>query len=387
MTDFEDSYFMNIAPEPAAGIGMCRLVVQLDGETICRVDPHIGFSHRGIEKLMEKQNVMQGLVFVDKLNRQAPFSCVHTFVTAVEKLLGICPPGRASYIRAMLCEVSRICSHLWATAHLAEDTGTDFISSIVAKACDQIYAILDEVCQSCPLSVFIRPGGLKSDIAPQSKDMLFKWLVKDLPSVLNEIEDLLTENRLFKSRTVGIGVIEPQDALSAGFSGVNLRACGIKWDLRICEPYEVYDELSFDMPLKTQGDCYARYLSRIFEIYQSISIIRQILEKLPEGEYLLPEFKIKDQEDSLTEISRRFELYGSGIALPAGEVYAATESPLGEFGVFLISDGQCVPHRCHFRSAGFPVLQALDKLMVGYDLSDLRVILSSLNILTTETDR
>lgn len=384
---FEDGSFMNIAPEPAAGIGMCRLVAQLDGETVRRIDPHIGFSHRGIEKLMEEQNLLQGLVLADKLNRPAPFSCVHSFVLAAEKLLGVSAPRRAACIRVMLAETGRILSHLRATANLAADTGTDIVYPVARKASERIYALLDEVCLSCPLSVYIRPGGVKHDIAPQSAELIFYWLTKELPPVLTEIEDLLTENRIFKSRTVGIGVIEAQDAVSSGFSGVNLRACGVRWDLRISEPYEVYDALSFDMPLKTQGDCYARYLLRIFEIYQSMSIIRQILDVLPEGDVILPDFSINDDPDSLTELSRRFELYGAGTVIPAGEVYAATESPLGEFGVFLVSNGTQRPYRCHFRSAGFPVMQALDKLTAGCDLADVRVILSSLNLITTETDR
>lgn len=384
---FEDGSFMNIAPEPAAGIGMCRLVAQLDGETVRRIDPHIGFSHRGIEKLMEEQNLLQGLVLADKLNRSAPFSCVHSFVLAAEKLLGVSVPRRAACIRVMLAETGRILSHLRATANLAADTGTDIVYPVVRKASERIYALLDKVCLFCPLSVYIRPGGVKHDIAPQSAELIFNWLTKELPSVLTEIEDLLTENRIFKSRTVGIGVIEAQDAVSSGFSGVNLRACGVRWDLRISEPYEIYDALSFDMPLKTQGDCYARYLLRIFEIYQSMSIIRQILDVLPEGDVILPDFSINDDPDSLTELSRRFELYGAGTVIPAGEVYAATESPLGEFGVFLVSSGTQRPYRCHFRSAGFPVMQALDKLTAGCDLADVRVILSSLNLITTETDR
>lgn len=384
---FEDGYFMNVAPEPAAGIGMCRLVVQLDGETVRRIDPHIGFSHRGIEKLLEKRNLLQGLVLADKLNRSAPFSCAHSFVLAAEKLSGVRVPRRASFIRVMLAETGRILSHLRATANLAADTGTDVVYPLVYKMSERIYAILDEVCRSCPVSVFVRPGGIKNDIAPQSGELIFNWLTKELPPVLAEIEDLLTENRIFKSRTVGVGVIGAQDAVTAGFSGVNLRATGMDWDLRIAEPYEIYDALSFEIPLKTQGDCYARYLLRIFEIYQSMSLIRQILEKMPEGEVLLPEFAIKDDPDSLTELSRRFELYGAGSPIPEGEVYASVESPLGEFGCFMISNGKEAPFRCHFRSAGFPVMQALDQLTAGCDLADVRTILSSLNIITTEIDR
>ena len=203
---------------------------------------------------------------------------------------------------------------------------------------------------------------------------------------MEEIEELLTENRIFKSRTQGIGCVDATVATAAGFSGVNLRACGVKWDLRAAEPYEVYDELSFDVPVKTEGDCYSRYLLRIFEIYQSMRIIRQAMEKMPQGEVILPDFKTEEKE-TLTQLSHHFDLYGKGITLPEGEIYAAVESPLGEFGVFLISDGSIHPYRCHFRSAGFPVMQALDALTAKYDLADVRVIAASLNLITTEIDR
>lgn len=383
---FEDSYFMNIGPSPAVGTGMGRLVVRLDGETVCRTDPHIGFSHRGIEKCMEKATVLQGMLFTDKLNRSAPFSCSHAFVRAVEMLLGIEIPRRAAFVRVVLAEMGRILSHLRATANLAAETGTDMVYPLVNRATAKICALIDELCAGCQSGIYIRPGGVAKDISAKAPEHIQDWFSKAFPSVLSEIEDLLTENRIFKSRTVGIGMTDASFATAAGFSGVNLRACGIRWDLRTAEPYEAYDQASFDIPVKTEGDCYSRYLLRIFEIYQSVSIIRQLLEKMPAGEVMLPEFLTK-KKDSLTELSRHFELYGRGMTLPTGEVYAAVESPLGEFGVFLVSDGTEKPYRCHFRSAGFPVMQALDALTAQYDLADVRVIVASLNIVSTETDR
>ena len=386
MTIFEDNCFINIAPVPAAGIGMGRLVVKLDGETVRRLDPHIGFSHRGVEKRMENLPVLQGLVYADKLNRSAPFSCTHALTLAVERLAGISVPARASHIRMILAETGRILSHLRATADLAAETGTDSVYPLANRMAERIYALLDEICGDCPVGIFIRPGGVKNDLAPQSGEGILKWLNEELTPLMEEIEDLLTENRIFKSRTVGVGCVDGAFATAAGFSGVNLRASGVKRDLRTSEPYEKYNGIPFEIPVKTEGDCYSRYLLRIFEIYQSMRIIRQTLEKMPEGEVISPDMETF-QAGNLTQLSRHFALYGKGLTLPEGEVYAAVESPLGEFGVFLAADGGTVPYRCHFRSAGFPVMQALDALTAGYDLADVRVITASLNMITTEIDR
>ena len=386
MNLFDDNFFINIAPMPAAGMGMGRFVVRLDGEKVVQLDPHIGFSHRGMEKIMEQGPILQGLVYVDKLNRSAPFSCTHAFVRAVEQLAGITVPERASYIRVILAETGRILSHLRATANLAAETGTDSVYPLVNRMSERIYALADELCGTCSPALFIRPGGVKDDLTPASEKSLSRWLFKEMPPLMAEIEDLLTENRIFKSRTEGIGKIDGDQATAMGFSGVNLRACGIRYDLRTSEPYEIYDRLSFDIPVRTTGDCYARYSLRIFEIYQSLRIIRQALEKMPQGEVMSPEFGISDLR-SLTQLSRHFELYGKGTPLPAGEVYAAVEAPPGEFGVFLVSDGSPEPYRCHFRSAGFPVMQALSSLTEGRDLADVRVIAASLNMIMTEIDR
>ena len=382
----EDGYFINIAPSVSAGSGMSRLIARLDGEKVLQTDAHIGFSHRGMEKRMENATVLQGLVYVDKLNRQAPFSCTHAFVSAVEKLMEINVPERASYIRVIMAETGRIISHLQATANLAAETGTDCVYALVRKMTDRIFSLLDEVCCSCPPAVFFRPGGIRNDLSDNAEELFSAWLTVEMPSLMSEIEDLLTENRIFKSRTVGIGCIDASAALSAGFSGVNLRASGVKRDLRTTEPYEVYKDLSFDVPVKADGDCYARYQLRIFEIYQSMGIIRQALEKMPEGDVILPDFSLEEGQ-TLTQLSRRFDLYGKGFSLPQGDVYAAVESPLGEFGVFLVSMGGTYPYRCHFRSAGFPVMQALDTLTAGCGLSDVRVIAASLNLIMTEIDR
>lgn len=387
MSVFDDSYFMNIAPEPACGIGFCRLVVQLDGEKIQRIDPHIGFSHRGIEKLMEKQNSFQALIFCSRLDRATPFAGAYPFVLAVEKLLGVQVPVRAKYIRVMLAETARILSHLRATANLAADTGTDAVFPIVRRAAMRITSLLNDICAGCPPETYFRAGGVKNDLSPDFAGKTAVWLDEELPPVLSEIQDLLTENRIFKSRTQGIGRIDAEDALDAGFSGVNLRASGVKWDVRVAEPYDAYDKISFDIPSRTEGDCYARYLMRIYEIFQSMTIVRQIIAEMPGGRVIVPEMTVEGQYGSLTALSRRFRMYGNGMELPQGEVYVATESPLGELGVYLVCDGSPRPYRCHFRSAGLPHLQALNHLAAGYDLADVRPVLSSLNIIMTEVDR
>lgn len=386
MIPWQSVSFANIAPEPSTGIGMCRLVAQLDGEKVRRIDPHIGFSHRGVEKLAEGGTLLQGLVLADKLNRSAPFSCTHAFALAAERLTGAKVPERAVAVRMILAETGRILSHLRATANLAADAGTDVVEPLARQASERIGAMLDVICRGCPAAVFVRAGGIANDVAPQTPEILFRWLTRELPPVLSEIEDLLTENAVFKSRTVGVGAVDAADALAAGFSGVNLRACGVDWDIRKKEPYEAYAAVPFEIPLKTQGDCYARYLLRLFEIYQSMAIIRHVSEHLPAGEVIDPDFDV-GADGGLTELSRRFELYGNGMKTPAGEVYAATESPLGEFGVFLVSDGGARPYRCRFRSAGFPVMQALNRMTEGCDLADVRVILGSLAVQTTEVDR
>ena len=381
----EAGSYMNIAPEPAAGVGMCRLVARTDGETVLRVDPHIGFSHRGIEKLIERKNLLQGVVLVEKLNASAPYSCAHAFVLAAEKLIGANVPERASFIRAAMAEIGRAASHLRSIADLASETGTDAVRPVARRAAALIEKTADALCRGCPSAIFIRVGGVGNDWRDDYADLLEKLLTVDLPPLLNEIEDLLTENAVFKSRTVGVGVLDAQTAVSCGFTGVNLRACGEKWDLRANEPYEVYGRLPFDVPLKTQGDCYARYLLRVFEIYQSMALIRKIADVLPSGETIDPEYDVAGT--GLTALSRRYDFYGKGIDIPAGEAYAAVESPSGEFGVFMVGDGTPYPYRCHFRSAGFPVAQALDRLTAGADLADVRVILASLDIKTTEVDR
>ena len=386
MTVFDDDYFMNIGPSPSIGIGMGRLIARLDGELVSQVDAHIGFSHRGIEKCMERFFSLKGLVYADKLNRSAPFSCSYAFVRALEKLEGIQVPRRAAYIRVILAEAGRILSHLRATANLAAETGTDMIYPLVLRASAKIGSQVGEICGGCPNGIYIRQGGVANDVSEKALESFVPWLTKDFPSVLSEIEDLLTENRIFKSRTVGIGKMDASFAVSSGFSGVNLRACGVEWDLRSNEPYDAYDDAGLEVPVRSEGDAYSRYLLRIFEIYQSVSIIGKLAAALPAGEVMHPDFAV-DAPDTLASASRFFEYYGKGRALPRGEVYAAVESPLGEFGVFLVSDGSEKPYRCHFRSAGFPVMQALDALTAGYDFADVRVILASLNIITTETDR
>lgn len=389
MTDFNGNYFMNVGPVPATGAGIFRLVAEMNGEKIIRIDPHIGFSHRGIEKLMEQQNCFQGLFFCDRLFRDIPFVSEYSYVLAAERLLGITPPERGMHIRVLLAELSRIISHLKSISNLAEDTGTEIVHPIAFSAAKDIYGFFQQITGVALPSAFFRVGGVQSDIPAALPEAILSWIDREFQPVLYEIEGLLTENRIFKSRTVGIGVFDDKEALAAGFSGINLRASGVDWDLRRQESYDVYGKYKFEVPIGKNGDSYTRYLLKVHEIYQSISLIRQILSSLPEGAVLAPELmtEIKEKDHSVEATIHRFELFSKGLKLPEGEVYAATESPLGEFGVYLLSHGEEKPYRCHFRSAGFPHLQALGRLVKGLSLSDVRPILSSLNIVMTEVDR
>lgn len=390
MSPTETGYFMNIAPEPATGSGIFRLVAQLDGEVVRRADAHIGFSHRGIEKLMEGENGLQGLFFCSMLCRPIPFAGEHAFVLAAERLLGIRPPERAEYIRMLAAELARILSHLKSTADLADDTGTEIVRPIAARASRRIYALIARMCGASFPAAFFRIGGVRNDIPASLPDELFRWLTKEMPAVLHEIEELLTENRIFKARTVGIGVFNAEQALEAGFSGVNLRASGVAWDLRRTQPYDAYDREPPEVSVGKKGDCYTRFRLRIYEIYHALDLIRRVISAMPEGAVMLPEYDVPPRGDSRTtaeSVIRRFKLYADGTRLPAGEVYAATESPFGEAGVYLVSDGSAVPYRCHFRSAGFPHVQAAKELLKGCELADVRPILTSLNFLMTEVDR
>jgi len=382
MTDIADGSFVNIAPEPATGMGICRLVAQLDGEKVTRLDANIGFSHRGIEKILERVNTAQAPVWCDKLSRNVPFSGGYAFVLAAEKLAKIEVPERAGQIRTLLSEIARVSALLTMTGNLARDTGNSTAGAIAAKACQRMDALLQAIVQT-PFCTYFRVGGVAHDLADGFAQRTASWAADGILPVLAELKRLI-DNGIFRSRTQGVGSIGLSEATAAGLTGDNARACGIKRDVRVDEPYDAYGAVKPDVPVQKAGDCYARFKSRIDGIYQSLDIINRLLPQFADGE--INAFK-RSETTTLTGLSAHFEAMVYGLPLPEGEVYAAVETPFGESGVYLVGDGSPIPYRCHFRSAGFPVMQVLPKIAVGADLLDVRTIVSSLGVVMTEVDR
>lgn len=381
MTDIAETSFVNIAPEPATGMGICRLVAQLDGEKVVRLDSHIGFSHRGIEKMLESVNTAQALVWCDKLCRTVPFAGGHAFVLAAEKLAGVDVPKRAKQIRTLLSEIVRVSALLTMTGNLARDTGNAAAGAIAAQAAVRTTALCRAVTRY-PFGTYFRVGGVAVDLADGFQDRVSEWM-SEMPPVLDELKSLI-DNGIFRSRTKGIGFIGADAVLAAGLTGDNARASGLKRDVRADEPYDAYSDVEVAVPVANGGDCYARYEMRIDGIYNALKLIDQLLPQFAAGE--INAFK-RPETTTLTGLSTHFENMVKGLLLPEGGVYAAVETPFGETGVYLQGDGSPVPYRCHIRSAGFPAMQALAKIAVGADLLDIRPIVSSLGVLMTEVDR
>lgn len=386
---YEDGFFMNIAPSPSFGGGLCRIVAELDGERIVRADPHIGYMHKGIEKLLETSGVMQGICISGRLNYAFPSVCEYPYILAVEKLSGIKVPERAAYLRSMISEMVRIASHFRALSRCAADCGALAALRISDEVCEVLSSFFVQVCGKSHPSCYFCPGGVRKDISQNLLDRAAHWIERKLPSKIKDMERLSVRNRIFKSRTTGIGVISEEDAVSHGFSGVNLRASAVAFDLRRSEPYDAYKNLEFSVPVGTAGDAYMRCLLRVMEIRQSASLVLQAISKMPAGEVLAPQMRlaVHRSDGSAEAEGSRFKLLTEGYPLPSGEVYVPTEAPWGELGVYLVSNGGVVPYRCRFRSAGFAHLQAVSKLLAGLTLSDVGPVLSSLDINMTEVDR
>lgn len=389
MSGFEDDYFMNIAPVPSAEAGICRIVAEMDGERIKRADPHIGFMHKGIEKLAENCGLFQGLCLCGRLNYAFPVIWEHPYVLAAEKLCGVKIPDRAGYIRVLFAELCRIASHFRALARCGADCGTDAAFRVSDAVCAFVFGSFLRVCGTERPSAFFRVGGVGNDLPQGETDKIAAWITKELPPLVRDIERLTIRNRIFQSRTKGVGAIAERDAEAAGMTGVNARASGSTFDLRRFEPYDAYGDLEFEIPVGTAGDAFTRCLLRVMEIRQSALLVLQALSQMPAGEVLIPEMELSVQkgDGSLEADACHFKLWSEGRPLPAGEVYAATEGPAGETGVYMASNGGCVPCRCHFRSAGFAHLQAAAKMLQGADLADTGAVLSSLDILMPEIDR
>ena len=382
---------LNFGPQHPAAHGVLRLILELDGEVIERADPHIGLLHRGTEKLIEHKTYTQAIPYFDRLDYVAPMNQEHAFAMAVEKLLKIEVPIRAQYIRIVFCEIGRILSHILNITTQALDVGALTPSLWGFEEREKLMVFYERVSGSRLHANYFRPGGVHIDLPTGLADDIYKFC-ETFPDVINDLETLLTDNRIFKQRNVDIGIVSKQEALDHGFSGVMLRGSGVPWDLRKSNPYECYNEFDFKIPVGKNGDCYDRYLCRIEEMKESISIMKQALQKMPEGPVMTADTKVgppkrKEMKMSMEALINHFKLYTEGYHVPKGEVYTAVEAPKGEFGVYLVSDGSNKPYRCKIKAPGFTHLQAMNYMIKGHMLADVPAVLGSMDIVFGEVDR
>lgn len=382
---------LNFGPQHPAAHGVLRLILELDGEVIERADPHIGLLHRGTEKLIEHKTYTQAIPYFDRLDYVAPMNQEHAFALAVEKLLKIEVPSRAQYIRVIFCEIGRILSHILNITTQALDVGALTPSLWGFEEREKLMVFYERVSGSRLHANYFRPGGVHIDMPHGLAEDIYDFC-KNFPKVIDDLETLLTDNRIFKQRNVNIGIISKQEVLDHGFSGVMLRGSGIPWDIRKSNPYECYEEFNFKIPVGKNGDCYDRYLCRIEEMRESTNIIMQALEKLPKGPIMTTDSRIgppkrQAMKTSMEALINHFKLYTEGYHVPLGEVYAAVEAPKGEFGVYLISDGSNKPYRCKIKAPGFVHLQAMNYMIKGHMLADVPAVLGSMDIVFGEVDR
>ncbi|HEX4095996.1 MAG TPA: NADH-quinone oxidoreductase subunit D, partial [Caulobacteraceae bacterium] len=377
---------------PAAH-GVLRLILELDGEVVERVDPHIGLLHRGTEKLMEARTYLQNIPYFDRLDYVAPMNQEHAFCLAIEKLVQVEVPIRGQLIRVLFCEIGRILSHILNVTTQAMDVGALTPPVWAFEAREKLMIFYERASGARLHANYFRPGGVHQDLLPELIDDIGAWC-ETFPKVCDDIESLITGNRIFKQRNVNIGVVSREEALAWGFSGVMVRGSGIAWDLRRNQPYECYDEMEFDIPLGLNGDCYDRYLVRMEEMRQANRIMQQCVARLKTtpGPVIVQDNKLvpprrAEMKRSMEAMIHHFKLYTEGFRTPEGEVYVAVEAPKGEFGVYLVSDGSNKPYRCKIRAPGFPHLSAMDWMNRGHLLSDVAAVLGSLDIVFGEIDR
>lgn len=412
------NYTMNFGPQHPAAHGVLRLVLELDGEVIQRADPHIGLLHRATEKLAENRTYLQSVPYMDRLDYVSMMANEHAYVMAIEKMLGIAVPERAQYIRVMFDEITRILNHLlWLGAH-ALDVGAMTVFLYAFREREDLFDVYEAVSGARMHAAYYRPGGVYRDLPdrmPQHETTKFRSadeikklnenrqgsvldFIEDFtnrfPTYVDEYETLLTDNRIWKQRTVGIGVVSPERALALGLTGAMLRGSGIAWDLRKKQPYEVYDKVDFDIPLGVNGDCYDRYLVRVEEMRQSNRIIRQCIDWLRKnpGPVITEDHKVappnrEGMKTNMEDLIHHFKLFTEGFHVPPGEAYAAVEHPKGEFGIYMISDGANKPYRLKIRAPGFPHLAALDEMTKGHMIADLVAIIGTQDIVFGEIDR
>ncbi len=382
---------LNFGPQHPAAHGVLRLILELDGEVVEKADPHIGLLHRGTEKLIEHKTYAQAVPYFDRLDYVAPMNQEHAFALAIEKILKIEVPIRAQYIRVMFCEIGRILSHLLNVTTQAMDVGALTPTLWGFEEREKLMGFYERVSGSRLHANYFRAGGVHKDL-PIGLDKDINKFCDSFPKIIDDLETLLTDNRIFKQRNVDIGVVSKQDALDYSFSGVMLRGSGIAWDLRKSQPYDCYNNLDFKIPIGKNGDCYDRYLCRIEEMRESVKIINQCLEQIPNGPIKTNDGKIspppkKDLKESMEALIHHFKLFTEGYRVDKDEIYAAVEAPKGEFGVYLISDGSSKPYKCKIRAPGFAHLQAMDYLIKGHMLADVPAVLGSMDIVFGEVDR
>jgi len=382
---------LNFGPQHPAAHGVLRLILELDGEIVENADPHIGLLHRGTEKLIENKTYIQAVPYFDRLDYVAPMNQEHAFALAIEKISKIDVPIRAQYLRVMFCEIGRILSHILNITTQAMDVGALTPTLWGFEERETLMGFYEKVSGSRLHANYFRPGGVHQDL-PRGMDKEISDFCVNFPKIIDDLETLLTDNRIFKQRNVDIGIVSKQDALDYSFSGVMLRGSGIPWDLRKSQPYDCYELMEFNIPVGKNGDCYDRYLCRIEEMKESVKIINQCLSNLPRGPIKSMDGKIsppskKDIKNSMEALIHHFKLFTEGYRVDEDEIYTAVEAPKGEFGVYLISDGTNKPYKCKIRAPGFSHLQAMDYLIKGHMLADVPALLGSMDIVFGEVDR
>jgi NADH-quinone oxidoreductase subunit D len=382
---------LNFGPQHPAAHGVLRLILELDGEVVEKIDPHIGLLHRGTEKLIEHKTYTQAVPYFDRLDYVAPMNQEHAFALAIEKLLNIEVPIRGQYIRVLFCEIGRILSHLLNITTQALDVGALTPSLWGFEERETLMTFYERVSGSRLHANYFRPGGVHQDLPMGLTDDIILFC-NSFPKVIDDLETLLTDNRIFKQRNVDIGVVTKHEALDHSFSGVMLRGSGVSWDLRKSQPYECYKDFNFRIPVGKNGDCYDRYLCRMEEMRESVKIIKECIKKMPTGPVKTIDGKItppkkEDLKNSMEALIHHFKLFSEGFRVPEGEIYVPVEAPKGEFGVYLMSDGSNKPYKCKIRAPGFSHLQAMDYLLKGHMLADVPAVLGSLDIVFGEVDR
>jgi NADH-quinone oxidoreductase subunit D len=386
------NFNINFGPQHPAAHGVLRLVLELDGEIVERCDPHIGLLHRGTEKLMESRTYLQNLPYFDRLDYVAPMNQEHAWCLAIERLTGTEIPKRASLIRVLFSEIGRVLNHLLNVTTQAMDVGALTPPLWGFEEREKLMIFYERACGARLHAAYFRPGGVHQDLTKELLEDIDSWAV-EFPKVIDDIDALLTENRIFKQRNVDIGVVSEEDIQQYGFSGVMVRGSGLAWDLRRAQPYECYDEFDFEIPVGNNGDCYDRYLVRMEEMHQSVAIIRQAIEKLNfEDGPVLAQGKLcpprrVEMKQSMEALIHHFKLYTEGFHVPEGEVYASVEAPKGEFGVYLVSDGTNKPYRVKIRAPGYLHLQAMDHMASGHQLADVAAIIGTMDVVFGEIDR